>query len=85
MPPGWGPGEHGGQGGAGAWPGDAAKLLTAGQTSADQIIQLQNAAHAPALVIFTLALRSVLQLRNAPIPSVLISLVPASLVEKKKK
>lgn len=68
---GWGPGEHGGQGapseGAGAWPGDAAKLLTSGQISADQIIQLQNAAHAPALVILTWALWSVQQLRNVPI------------------
>lgn len=82
MSPGWGPGERGVQGGAGACPEDAAKLLTVGQTSADQIIQLQNAAHAPALVIFTLALRSVLQLRNAPIPSVLIPLVSASLVEE---
>lgn len=52
--------------GLGPGQGDAAKLLPAGQTSADQIIQLRNAAHAPALVIFTLALRSGLQLRNAP-------------------
>lgn len=45
---GWGPGEQVGQGapqwGLEAWPGDAAKLLTLGRISADQIIQLQNAA-----------------------------------------
>lgn len=52
--------------GLGAWLGAAAKLLTLGCFSADQIIQLQNATHAPALVIFVLALWSMLQLRNAP-------------------
>lgn len=69
---GWGPGECMGWGWSPqwvleAWPGEAAKLLTLGEISVDQIIQLQNAAHAPALVIFTLALRSVLQLKNVPI------------------
>lgn len=47
--------------------GDAAKLLTLGRSSADQIIQLQNATYAPALVIFILALWSALPLRNAPV------------------
>lgn len=54
-------------------------LLTLGQISADQLIQLQNATHAPALDIFVLALRHVPQLRNAPAGGGgLISLVPAS-------
>lgn len=79
---GWGLGEHVGQGaplwGLEAWPGDAAKFLTLGWISVDQTIQLQSAAPAPALVIFTLAPQSVAQLSHVPI--FLFSLVPARLV-----
>lgn len=53
--------------GPGAWPGDPVKLLALGSISADWIIQLQSAAQTPALVIFTLALQSMLQLRNVPV------------------
>lgn len=65
--------------------GDAAKLLTLGRSSADQIIQLQNATYAPALVIFILALWSALPLRNAPVGGGLISLVPVRSVKKTPK
>lgn len=68
---GWGLGEHVGQGapswGLEARPGDAAKFPTLGRISVDQTIQLQSAAPAPALVIFTLALQSVPQLSHVPI------------------
>ena len=68
---GWGLGEHVGQG-APSWGlearlGDAAKFPTLGRISVDQTIQLQSAAPAPALVIFTLALQSVPQLSHVPI------------------
>lgn len=69
--------------GAEAWPGDAAELLTSGETSAEQIPQLQRAAHTPAPLVFTRALRSVLQPRNAPILFLLISLGPAREVGNK--
>ena len=42
----------------GAWPGDAAKLLTSGQIAARQVTRLQNTAHAPALADLMLALRA---------------------------
>lgn len=68
---GWGLGEHVGQGaplwGLEARLGDAAKFLTLGWISVDQTIQLQSAAAAPGLVIFTRAPQSVAQPSHVPI------------------